>query len=380
MVARSIGILFVLGGLALLTVAASVGVRQWRGNVLYQPVQGIVESVEVREFVIKTKTGERREYRPRVQYRYEIDQTIHHSDQFAAHETNYDRATADTYASAFAPGAPVTVYVDPVDPTRAIIHREWQFVPYGTAFFGLFVFDIGVLLCIAIYPHARRGEPSGRGFAIRPEQPLRGKRRASLAIILMTLAVGAWISHYYTVQSPTTSALVLTGVYLVIAIIALWLGTRFIRLSNVIDDADLELSNPTLRLGESEKVRISLPVAQGQQIELATITLACVDVVIVGAGKNRAEQRTDRHAIVHTIAEQTEGKSMPIETSARFNIPADLPPSTPRSQRGHPRIVWELRVAAKLTGRPTYRGVYPVIVERAVDAAGAMVDDSPALG
>lgn len=380
MIERSFGTLFLLGGLLLLAVAVSTGVQQWRGNVVYEPVPGVVEAVEVREFVVRSRRGERQEYRPVVRYRYEIDQTIHQSTQFAAHETNYARATADAYASAFTPGQSVTVYVDPEDPTRAIIHRQWQFLPYGLGIMGLIVTNVGVLLCIAINVRARRGEPCERGFALSPERPIRGERRGAIAVVGLTLLSGAGVTHYYSVQSPTIMALALTGVFVVVAGASCWAAMRVIRVSNVIGDPQIVLTNPVLRVGQSEKVRIELPVAMRQPVELATITLACVDVVIVGAGKNRAEQRTDRHAIVHTIAEQTEGKSMPIETSARFNIPADLPPSTPRSQRGHPRIVWELRVAATLTARPTYRGVYPVIVERAVDAAGAMVDDSRALG
>ena len=88
-----------------------------------------VEATVLESRVDSVRGSDSTTYRPEIVYRYEVDGEPFESNVYDAHGagfSNSDRSRAFEAVKANPAGATVTAYVDPADPSRAMLDREWS--------------------------------------------------------------------------------------------------------------------------------------------------------------------------------------------------------------------------------------------------------------
>lgn len=125
----------------------------------WEQVPGTVTSSEVED--AWDTTGDR--YAGRVLYTYEVDGVTYEGDQLDLRDVAYvgRQEDAERLVAPYPVGASVMLYVDPADPTRAVLNRDlpgaiWGFVGVG----GVFVL-LG--LGVGVRYFATRRQPATAG-------------------------------------------------------------------------------------------------------------------------------------------------------------------------------------------------------------------------
>jgi len=97
------------------------------------------------------------EYEPRIRYRYEVDGRFHESGRIRRvpiRSAHMDKA--QSWVARYPAGVPVKVWVDPADPSAAVLKRDSKAALYSIWFPGLFIAGGAGLVWTAIRPPGRR--------------------------------------------------------------------------------------------------------------------------------------------------------------------------------------------------------------------------------
>ncbi len=111
-------------------ISAARATRDW------VPVAGSVASARA---AVQAGSKGRTRHHVAIEYRYEAGGALRTSDRYSVGGMlpAGDAAQAELLARAYRPGDPLTVYVDPLDPTRSVLARGGEQKAWFTLAFGL---------------------------------------------------------------------------------------------------------------------------------------------------------------------------------------------------------------------------------------------------
>ncbi len=162
-VIAALGLFFAVFGIYF--IIAGHGARSWPA------AEGTIESTSVRVNILLTGRGSgtdssreaRRTYYPEISYRWMVDGQTYTGSRFALGEEHPDfpdRQDAQGAAKRFPAGGAIDVYVDPEDPSSAVIDRSLKigaFVPLPLGLLFLAVGIFGLRMAPALEAAAQRG-------------------------------------------------------------------------------------------------------------------------------------------------------------------------------------------------------------------------------
>jgi hypothetical protein len=346
------GVGLFVGSLAYRATAEGEQMRQW------QVVTGRLLETEL----VTSRGDKSTTYRATARYRYVVDGRPYEGERVGLHRgsDNIGAWHADRHRElqqALREGGAIPVYVNPADPSQAVLfpgaRREllWFYALFGGVFAlaGLGISTGGVVAFI-------KSRSSGRLAAAFPAEPWRwradwaaGRVRSSTraaAIGLMCFAVfwSVFVSVFLilALQNPRdvpVPAWVVIGLFQCIGLALLAWSVRSLLVAKRYGAAIFHLASVPGVLGGSLAGVVALP-SYAEPYESYRVSLACERQV--RRGKNTSTETVwsaERELDPAALPARMDGVQVPV----LFGLPLDLPPS------GHP-VTWRLRVRAKQPG------------------------------
>ena len=125
---------------------ADLDARDW------DPVNGtIIASGVDKYFESDGEGGSKATYCLRIEYEYGYENETYNGDMIShsLRSSSYDAASCDSNPNAdddYPPGEPITVYVDPNDPNRAVLLTGWSGLDIGWE--ALILIPVGIIICL----------------------------------------------------------------------------------------------------------------------------------------------------------------------------------------------------------------------------------------
>lgn len=386
-----LGVLFALVFIAAGLAAGAFfawGLVDWFAARSWQPVEARLLSVDLA--TVSDSDGGTT-YRVEAEYAYSFEGRRYVGDRVGLHTGadnigDWHPRTHARLERALNAGEPVTAWVDPNDPGRAVLDRElrWGLLAFGMLFPVVFG-GVGLLLLWVLRRGRREARQRERLAAAEPDRPWLWEDR--------------WQSTELTSRASTTTMWIAVGFATLWNLISM--PVLFIVPGEVADGntpALIGLLFPAVgigllvwavrevirrrRYGDSVLRLDALPVPLGGRLAATLevparltdrdldVQLACVHRYRTGTGKNRRTREDTLWEDKQRV--DARSGSAPGSTSARIemHLPYDQPVS--RAQPAGDRIVWQLSVAADEPG-VDYRATFelPVFETEATDAARA---------
>jgi len=353
--------------------AGGVGGLSWAGLTLldwheasrWVPVSAAIENVDLEEHRGDDSTT----YETKATYRYEYAGRRYSGtrvaiDSGADNIGSFQHGLYRELKAARERGTPVTAYVDPADPSRAVLNRELRAGPLAIkGVFGLVFSFVGFGL---LFGARHAGKKMAAEEALRtqfPDEPWRWRpewangriaasSRASTYVVIAFAGLWNLISLPLSFQIPAEIAsgntLAAVGLLfpLVGAGLAAWAVRAWLQLKRF-KVATLTLQRMPVALGGRLKgtIRVEAPVPVTADFRLE---LECVEERTRGTGKNR---RRDEHLLWqkqwrvprHRCQISAQHTTIPVDV----HVPADQPATTMDDGDG---IFWRLEVAGECPG------------------------------
>ncbi len=340
-------------------------VQAWNQHVKntdWLPVPAIIQAKD-----IDTVRGSKGSvsYRPTVTFSYIVGSAPYRSsDLYPINESGSHPYAQDAIAP-FQIGATVTAYRDPDQPSRAFLVRRTAFFPYLFTLIGAVVGGFFISAGISMFRSSIPGPAPGdrAPHRLTPEDPIsrRINRRWLAATIMGTGALG--LAHYFSVAAPIEAlAWWATGVYAALLLVPIAMVIHAWLVSRSVEDAVVEIGQPTGVLGVPLGVRVTLPLRR--EIPAGTLDAALVlqQALTTGSGKSTKTTTTD---LLSLSAPSVDLSLIPRGGSATTDLVAIIPtesqPTTTES-KANPRYNWRITVRTTVPGSPDYRAVFPLLV------------------
>ncbi len=358
------GGIFIAAGLGV-ALAMNWGVFEWLGSSDWVEVEAQLESVEL---------GESRDseggvsYWVEARYRYRFDGTDHVSDRIDFHPGadnlgDYHQREHRRLAAAFRAGQPVTAWVDPQRPERAVLNRDLRPARLGFGLLFAVMFGGAGTLVIVLMRRGHRRRAEVAAFqASHPDQPwaawpqwrskqLRCDSAGTRGFITFFALFWNLVSLpiLFIVPGEIADGNGAAAIGLLFPLIGVGLGVWAVRewiRSRRYGASVLALDALPVPLGGRLRARLEVP-ARLQARELA-LQIACVRIRRTGSGKNR---RTTEDVLWEDSARlaPTPG-STPGSTQARIDL--RLPGDRPEASEENPsdRVVWRMSIRSQEPG------------------------------
>lgn len=289
--------------------------------------------------------GKRSSWVPEIVFEHEVEDMLVRCVGFDGHSTLLSRAKADDAVTRFAVGSRHPAWVDPGNPTRAVLVRGIQAKYLLGSLIALGFFGVGATL---LFAGSRRGGLEGA--------PTEGSRLAlslepwggRTAVPLLTLSFCLpWIAAPALMLDGGVSvdpeALVLLGVFGLLGLLAacafVYVLLHWIRLRST----SVEVSESVLHAGQEARFAVEHAPRLG--------SLAGIDVLLVCEAPRRGARGGRSWSVVDTVAlEGVEGT---------LRVPADASPSGSRQDA---ELRWMIRIVARCRVGPRFIADFPVVV------------------
>lgn len=285
-------------------------------------------------------------------------------------------------------GKAVTAWVDPDDPSRAVLNRDmrWGRLAFGMLFPVVFG-GVGVAMLVRERRAGRERKRLEQRKLRHPGQPWRWFDRWSSPEIKSASTTRVWMAVAFAVlwnivSLPVTllvpgevaagnHAALIALVFPVIGIgLVIWAVLEMLRLRRY-GNSTLRLDSVPVPLGGELVATLTIPARlEARALE---VQLACVHRYATGSGRNR---RTREHTLWEDRRHvAVRGGGGPGCTVARIEMP--VPPDQPAADEEHAdnRTIWQLRAESEEPG-VDYRAVFELPVFDTGEAANA--DNRPA--
>ena len=180
-------------------------------------------------------------------------------------------------------------------------------------------------------------------------------------VLLGGLAAG----HYFLVVPPPfgTLPLVVTGSLGALLLVPIGTICWYTILLREVGDAVVSLNVASITIGQAFKVRVTQPIRANIQVPELELSLVCeVTTQSYGNGRRRLTTSLAYEAKQPGVADNYMRAGEQIIANAQFTIPTGQPASSPATNRGYPRLDWQIRVRTRLASRPDYRAKFPVLI------------------
>ncbi len=313
-------------------------------------------------------------YAPRVVFQYRQGERSFEARRYTPLGAGGSLSWAQREAERFVAGEATTAYVDPRQPSRAVLVLEARFYPY------LLILAPAVALGLALAGLLRCGF-----FEAPPRAETRGpydwyhipaSQVAATRGVLTGGFVALWyvygtlvLGHYLTVASSMASHLgpgVVFGVYALAGVPVARSVLRRGRLGRLLADASLSATLPSFRTDGLVNLKLAQRVRADAQITEATLSLVC---------EQRRGLFTSERMFTNS-AELTSGVALrpgqQLVGECCFEIPPrKRRPSSPFSRWRYPRTDWLVELKIRMADGGRYRVTYPVRVEGHAASASA---------
>jgi hypothetical protein len=357
-------------GLFLLGMGITNILTQQRQIETFKPVQAIISSSKPVKQFYPSKGQKKEKYIPRIRYSYEVNGRTYSNDSaFPSKETG-SRGWAKKVTDRYKKGDESTAYYNPANPAESFLIREYSFEPYIAVFPGIFLTVLGFIFYFApvisnINPPPPRQVEPGR-FKLVPSVALGRKQRIALSgFIVWTGAWGLTAFHYFSHASqPEIAAYIVSAIYLAASIGILAGFLHFKRLGKHVGQAMVFTGSGTFRLGNNIKAEIRQKVKSGVQIEKARFGLLAYKLELVRiAGKPTVNNEIIYEKWFNGLRNYSLPQQETLSFDADFEIPTDIPATSPVNTKSYPRYYWVLSYKLELENNPDYRERYFIRVE-----------------
>lgn len=334
--------------------------------------------------IVSSQVGESQDsdggstYRVEITYTYRYQGRAYQSDRydFSTGSSSGYEGKAEVVAR-YPPDSECVCWVDPADPTRAVLDRELHFGYFPLAliafvFMGAGAGGIGWTLSSARRQRAARLAPAAAG-------PLAGGERGSLELRPrvspgMALLGGVLISLFW---NGIVSVLVwrvveswragepegcLTAFAVPFVLVGLnilyYTGRKFLELFNPRPRLTLSPASPAV--GETAYLAWSFSGSSGRVKRLTVVLEGTEEATYrVRSGKGRKSSRTDREVFATIPVVEVDHPF----TLAAGSVSFSLPPGTMHSFTAqHNKIVWTLKIHSEIPGWPDSNDEYGIQV------------------
>jgi hypothetical protein len=308
-------------------------------------------------------------FSPVVRYRYSVDAQTMESTRVWPYRDQMDADEARIFLQRFPAGADITAYVDPADPTVAVLVRQYSSMPYWGAAGALLVLWSGARAFLQSAgrsvnkANARTADACGR-FLLRANVGLRdGVKQSWLLLLLTGLPMAALAVHLVVVMQPVQgwgavfvafALLMLAG-----AIIALWWASKA---SSYIGDPRLSIRPMPLQRGEDFSVNVEVDIYRALPDADVVVHVICLEHALMHTGRftqfvKKIVSQKSLHVLNHVTA--AAGSVLAGSGVLQFD-PAETPASGQRGITMYPRYTWEARV--ELAGTRKFVAIFPLEV------------------
>ncbi|MBL0927464.1 MAG: DUF3592 domain-containing protein [Phycisphaerales bacterium] len=364
----SVVILVVVATPISLVVAGTwMAAAQHRRMTTYVPAP--CEIIESRVATSRTSKGGTK-YRPRISYRYDSPAGPRvGSEVLPGSATAWTRRQAEACVAQYSVGSATECYVDPADPGRSFLIREYQFPPYLLVMIGG-----AVLMLVAGGAASWIGRPDAKGqpaeagdtpVRLVSSSPLNFRVRGWLAAFVAALAGSAAPLHYFAVAEAPYSVLgmVATVVWGFFVLVPGVMLTRSKMLTSRVAEPIVSVWPTPLVVGRPFTVRVELPIGGTIRSAGLVVGLLATDAVNERkGGKSRTVTTSlcERWLEPAPIAEA--GRGDVVRLDAELEAPADQPASTDPDSEDDRQVRWALRVRLEAPRSPDYTGEFPVMI------------------
>jgi hypothetical protein len=365
--------MFTAAAALFIAVGANVVLDQQRIIADARPVPGTVVSAKVHESTLTDPKNRRTTtYRPVVYYRFSLGNTIFTSGRVFPLSQDSSQSRAQQIVDRYKPGANVTVWYDPKNPTESFLIREWSFAPYLLILCAMTFLATGLGFWAAGPWRRKQVWPpkagSGGWFELTPRANLAAVRRPWRAASLAWFAIGALVAWHYFVhadQPYELMALIAVPLYFLIGLIPLVRFFHHRKLSRVMRDARVTVNTDTFWIGKTFNLKLEQRYRKPAQIDSLRIGLICekLDRQQNPRGKPITMRTVQFESWEEAAANVQASADQPLAAKTKLTPPKDQLPTTPETQRELPRFNWRLVVEVKTARYPTYRAEYPIVVE-----------------
>ena len=360
---RGIAILFLTVAVGFVGLGGWLAQTQHQRITTYRPTAATVLASGIE----RQRSSRGTTYSATVRYRYQIGNQTYESGEIrplSLGSASY--SWANEIIARFPVGQHVTAYYNPAAPGQAFLDRRYSFDPYLFIFFAMPFGATGLALWLV----ARRVAPPVRQFdgwfELDPLSHLADRRR-TVAVITggLVLLGGLAAGHYFLVVPPPfgTLPLVVTGSLGALLLVPIGTICWYTILLREVGDAVVSLNVASITIGQAFKVRVTQPIRANIQVPELELSLVCeVTTQSYGNGRRRLTTSLAYEAKQPGVADNYMRAGEQIIANAQFTIPTGQPASSPATNRGYPRLDWQIRVRTRLASRPDYRAKFPVLI------------------
>lgn len=344
----------VLAGMLLALVGGVGIVAQHRAMASFSSTSGTV----TRSALISDRI---RGYRPRIEYTYIAGQRAYSGNMLTPLPGGLlaSKATVQKWVERFRVDQAVTVYIDPLDPSRSYLVPMARFYPYGMVLLAVAGASLALLPLMAggFFERGPRAQSAGRysWYALAESRSPGMRAGAILLIAVAWLVVGglAGIHYFLVVGPPYQWVSMLLMVYYAGALALLILGARRWRISVQFGEAVAWSTLPEVHLDQPVAIKFEQKLPGKAVVREARVGLLCMEQAGLSS----------RRLFATTAEEQPRLDRRLLYGEHHFEVPPKKRRrSTPFSRWNYPRIDWYVQLDATLeSGHRCWRR-FPVAV------------------
>jgi len=332
----------------------------------------VATEARITETDLEIHSGDSTSWEAIVRYTYQYNAREYQGDAVSFFNlASSDKSKAVGIVRQYPAGNVTTAYVNPDDPTEAVLRRDWSAASLW-GLFGLPFFLIGLggwLVALGVIKtHKKRGfggkskrpfkaaksaAPVGNAAILKPEQSRLGGLAVVTGIaIFWNGVVGVFL---YQLTQDFQWFLALFMIPFVLVGIGLIAGVLYTLLSLANPKPELRLEKTNLALGDTVDLYWRL---EGRVSRILTlrITLEGEEQATYRRG---TDTRTDKSLFYR---QELLNQSAPVPTNGHleFVLPAD---SVPTFSASNNKIVWQLRIHGDIPKWPDVSAAFPIYVE-----------------
>lgn len=332
----------VVGLLALVLVLLGLNSAITQHDMLlrYEPVQGVVREAK------SVSAGLLGGVRPQVRFEYNAGGQQWAGEDFEPIPSAGSVAWTDAVIEQLPIDRPTTVYVDPLDPSRAYLMPIVRVRPWLLIMAGVIVATVLVLVLRSggmfdRPPNAMASGPTG-WYVVEPTRTPIARSNELLLIGGLWLLLGfASIAHYVVLLSSAgggwSMLSLLLLLYVVVCGLAVYRALSLRAATGRLAQPRLSATVNTMRLNRPVIVKIEQATVSQVQIKDSRVMLMCIERLGVTS-------RIWHHATEPVVGERTLASNSMIRQECTFDIPKQKArPASPYTRTRYPRTDWLIR-------------------------------------
>jgi hypothetical protein len=342
------GIIFASFASIFVSIGITTLVQQRYRLETYQPVPAQVLSAKV---VIHTTTGKNggTTYAPVISYTYTVGGHRYTSKNVmpglnSSGSSNWAQSVVDQYR----PRTKTTAWYCAADPSKVFLLHRLDEGPYVFALFPALFVVLGIVLAISSHIGARPAKPmvaDGHGrFKLAEAGTIRGRFRMAAAATLVWYGYCAMLLlDYGHINGPDKFDWIAGAICAAVGLFGVYFTNRYWQQSHDFLDAEITLSQPQIRPGDTIQFRIRQGILQSMEIEKLSIGVVCMRDNRNRYG-NKTSYSTDEawsHWLDLPVNRYYPAGGM-IDMQGELLLAAFVSPSSPHRGWQYPRLRWHI--------------------------------------